>query len=249
MFSARLGQLKKKRLGRLSACSISRISPPIAPDTARAFWVLDIKKSVEVEYKLVTTEEADAAQGLISTTSPIGKALLGRHVGDEVRVQTPRGSQGIRGRASEDDPRRRLGIFCVFARSIWERLQCLYTMWVRWGPSEKIMALLGVAILWTFPRARRLNGFESSLIFGVAQISGRDPLLADPTYRRLKPRRPRGALLLISAFGFGFFSGRSSSCWTSRFRTAFAVFLSKPWIVLLIYQEIVCGLYFYAERF
>ncbi len=77
--SARLGQLKK-RLGAADRAGYgSRV------------WVLDIKKSVEVEYKLVTTEEADAAQGLISTTSPIGKALLGRHVGDEVRVQTPAG--------------------------------------------------------------------------------------------------------------------------------------------------------------
>ena len=54
-------------------------------------WVRDVKKSVEVEYKLVTIEEADATLGLISTTSPIGKALLGRHVGDEVSVQTPAG--------------------------------------------------------------------------------------------------------------------------------------------------------------
>jgi transcription elongation factor GreA len=46
---------------------------------------------VEVEYKLVTTEEADASQGMISTTSPIGKALLNRQVGDEVKVQTPAG--------------------------------------------------------------------------------------------------------------------------------------------------------------
>ena len=54
-------------------------------------WVLDLKKSVEVEYKLVTTEEADASQGMISTTSPIGKALLNRQVGEEVQVQTPAG--------------------------------------------------------------------------------------------------------------------------------------------------------------
>ena len=54
-------------------------------------WVLDIKKDIEIEYKLVSTEEADVAQGLISTTSPIGKALLGRNVGDEVKVQTPAG--------------------------------------------------------------------------------------------------------------------------------------------------------------
>ena len=39
----------------------------------------------------LTSEEADAAQGLISTTSPIGKALLGRRVGDEIKVQTPAG--------------------------------------------------------------------------------------------------------------------------------------------------------------
>ena len=39
----------------------------------------------------MTSEEADAANGLISTTSPIGRALLGRLVGDEVNVQTPAG--------------------------------------------------------------------------------------------------------------------------------------------------------------
>jgi len=54
-------------------------------------WLRDLQKSVEVEYKLVTSEEGDPAQGLISTTSPIGKALLGRHVGDEIKVQTPAG--------------------------------------------------------------------------------------------------------------------------------------------------------------
>jgi len=56
-------------------------------------WVLDLKKSEEVEYKLVTTEEADASKGLISTTSPIGRALLGKKVGDEVKVITPAGTK------------------------------------------------------------------------------------------------------------------------------------------------------------
>jgi transcription elongation factor GreA len=54
-------------------------------------WLMDLKKSVEVEYKLVTTEDSDVAKGMISTTSPIGKALLGRQVGDEISVQTPAG--------------------------------------------------------------------------------------------------------------------------------------------------------------
>ena len=53
--------------------------------------VLDVAKSAKIEYKLVTVEEADAAQGLISTSSPIGRALLGKKVGDEVRVTTPSG--------------------------------------------------------------------------------------------------------------------------------------------------------------
>ena len=55
--------------------------------------VLDIHKEVRIEYKLVTTEEADVEKGLISTTSPIGKALLNRKVGDEVQVATPAGQK------------------------------------------------------------------------------------------------------------------------------------------------------------
>ena len=53
--------------------------------------VKDVAKSTKIEYKLVTIEEADATQGLISTTSPIGRALLGKKVGDEVQVTTPAG--------------------------------------------------------------------------------------------------------------------------------------------------------------
>ena len=55
--------------------------------------VMDLKKSERVEYKLVTVEEADATKGLISTTSPIGRALLGKKVGDEVKVVTPAGTK------------------------------------------------------------------------------------------------------------------------------------------------------------
>jgi transcription elongation factor GreA len=87
--SARLGQLKK-RMGDIGMLNLSNIPADRAGYGSRV-WLLDVQKAVEVEYKLVTTEEADAAQGLISTTSPIGKALLGKYVGDEVRVQTPAG--------------------------------------------------------------------------------------------------------------------------------------------------------------
>jgi transcription elongation factor GreA len=39
----------------------------------------------------VTSEEVDVAKGLISTSSPIGRSLLGKQVGDEVRIQIPDG--------------------------------------------------------------------------------------------------------------------------------------------------------------
>src|SRR5467141_2992539 len=89
--NARIGQLKK-RLGDLGMLNLSNIPRDRAGYGSRV-WVKDVQRAVKVEYKLVTTEEADAEKGLISTTSPIGKALLGRRVGDEVHVQTPAGKK------------------------------------------------------------------------------------------------------------------------------------------------------------
>jgi transcription elongation factor GreA len=91
--NARMGQLRK-RMGDISMLNMSNLSRDTAGYGSRV-WVMDLKKSVKVEYKLVTTEESDAAKGLISTTSPIGKALLGRKVGDEVKVQTPTGEKEL----------------------------------------------------------------------------------------------------------------------------------------------------------
>src|SRR5437016_1640013 len=54
---------------------------------------LDVARYVKVEYKLVSSEEVDAEKGLISTTSPIGRALLNRRVGDEIEVATPAGKK------------------------------------------------------------------------------------------------------------------------------------------------------------
>ena len=44
-------------------------------------------------YQLVMPEDADVDQGLISTASPIGRALLNKEEGDEVTVSTPNGSK------------------------------------------------------------------------------------------------------------------------------------------------------------
>ena len=48
-----------------------------------------------MQYKLVTSEESDVATGKISTTSPIGRALLNKKVGDEVIVVSPNGMREL----------------------------------------------------------------------------------------------------------------------------------------------------------
>lgn len=87
--NARLGQLKL-RLQALSMVDLSKI-PTDRVGLGSTVVVLDTKKEVELTYKLVTSEEADVANGMISTSSPIGKGLLHKQVGDEVKVNIPGG--------------------------------------------------------------------------------------------------------------------------------------------------------------
>ena len=91
--NARLNQLKK-RLAEMSMIDYSKI-PHDRVGLGSTVIVLDTKRDEEITYNLVTTEEADAANGKISTTSPIGRALLGKEVGDEVRVQSPGGIKDL----------------------------------------------------------------------------------------------------------------------------------------------------------
>jgi transcription elongation factor GreA len=87
--AARLAQLHQ-RMANLSMLNLNNLPKDRAAYGSRLI-VLDVAKETKIEYKLVTVEEADAAKGLISTTSPIGRALLGKKVGDEVKVATPAG--------------------------------------------------------------------------------------------------------------------------------------------------------------
>jgi len=87
--NARLGQLRK-RLADLSMVNFDRI-PKGRISFGSQVTLFDHQKEEEVIYKLVMSEEADAGKGLISTTSPIGRALLGKEEGEEVKVQTPNG--------------------------------------------------------------------------------------------------------------------------------------------------------------
>lgn len=87
--NARLGQLKS-RLSELALVNLDNI-PRDRAAYGSIVLLHDLDKGEDVEYRLVTSEEADVAQGRISTSSPIGRGILGKRPGDEVRIQTPNG--------------------------------------------------------------------------------------------------------------------------------------------------------------
>ena len=90
---ARVRQLGK-RLAELSMINMNNI-PKDRVGLGSTVKVYDNTKAEEVEYKLVTSEESDVAAGKISTTSPIGRALLNKKVGDEAVVVTPNGKREL----------------------------------------------------------------------------------------------------------------------------------------------------------
>src|SRR6201747_109289 len=91
--NARLGQLKK-RMGELAMVNLTNI-PHDRVGFGATIVVFDSSKNEEIKYKLVTSEESDVSQGLISTTSPIGRALLGKRVGEVTIVDTPNGKREL----------------------------------------------------------------------------------------------------------------------------------------------------------
>ena len=89
MVNARLNQLVR-RLAAMSMVDMSKI-PHDRVGLGSEVVVLDIKKDEEQTYSLVTSEEADATAGRISASSPIGRGLIGKEVGDVVKIQIPGG--------------------------------------------------------------------------------------------------------------------------------------------------------------
>src|SRR3954451_9745233 len=74
--NARLGQLKK-RMGEVSMIDFSKI-PQGKVGLGSTVVVLDTRSDEEITYHLVTSEEAAPAEGKVSTTSPIGRSMLGK---------------------------------------------------------------------------------------------------------------------------------------------------------------------------
>ncbi|MFY9223838.1 MAG: transcription elongation factor GreA [Blastocatellia bacterium] len=86
---ARVGALRK-RLSELALINIDAL-PKDRAAYGSTLTLLDQDKDEEVTYRLVTAEESDLTKGYISTTSPIGKSLMGKREGNEVEVKTPQG--------------------------------------------------------------------------------------------------------------------------------------------------------------
>jgi transcription elongation factor GreA len=86
---ARIMQVRQ-RLTEVQSIDLSKI-PTDCIAYGSSVVLYDIDRDEKVNYKLVTSEESDPENGLISTVSPIGQALMGKEEGDEVKVKTPSG--------------------------------------------------------------------------------------------------------------------------------------------------------------
>lgn len=90
---ARISQLRQ-RLSEVSSIDLSKI-PRDKVAYGSTVVLYDSERDEEVTYRLVTAEETDPQNGLISTTSPVGKSLMGKEEGDEVTVRTPAGARNF----------------------------------------------------------------------------------------------------------------------------------------------------------
>jgi transcription elongation factor GreA len=88
---ARIANLRK-RLADLAMIDIARL-PRDRVGYGSTVELYELDTGAEVTYKLVMAEDADVAQNKISTTSPVGRGLMGRSEGDEVEITTPAGKR------------------------------------------------------------------------------------------------------------------------------------------------------------
>ena len=88
MVNARIAMLKR-RVGEIALMNLDRVPR----DRAGFGSTVHLRASTgdTVVYQLVMPEEADAEKGMISTSSPIGRAILNKEEGDQVKVVTPTG--------------------------------------------------------------------------------------------------------------------------------------------------------------
>jgi transcription elongation factor GreA len=87
--SARIAQIRQ-RLSEVESIDLSKI-PADRVAYGSKVVLYDLDRDEKITYRLVTSEESDPENGLISTASPIGQGLMGKEEGNEVTVKTPKG--------------------------------------------------------------------------------------------------------------------------------------------------------------
>lgn len=93
MVKARIMELRQ-RISEIASIDISKV-PRDKASYGSTLILYDGERDEEVTYRLVTPEESDPQQGFISTTSPVGRSLMGKRPGDEVVVRTPAGARNF----------------------------------------------------------------------------------------------------------------------------------------------------------
>jgi transcription elongation factor GreA len=88
----------QQRLAALSLVNMDKIPTDRAAYGSRV-TLYEYETEKEITYRLVSSEEADIHQGLISITSPIGRSIVGKRVGDSVEIVTPSGQKDYEMRA------------------------------------------------------------------------------------------------------------------------------------------------------
>lgn len=90
--NARIAMLKR-RMNEIALMNMDRI--PHGKAGFGSTVTLIESNGQQIVYQLVMPEDADAEKGLISTSSPIGRAILNKEEGDEITVSTPAGTRSF----------------------------------------------------------------------------------------------------------------------------------------------------------
>jgi transcription elongation factor GreA len=91
MVKARIVELRQ-RLSEIASIDLKRV-PRDKASYGSTLVLYDPERNEEITYRLVTAEESDPEKGLISTTSPVGRSLMGKAEGEEAVVRTPSGAR------------------------------------------------------------------------------------------------------------------------------------------------------------
>ena len=92
LIDGRIREMESK-LSMADVIDITKIRPSDLVIFGVTVELEDVNTEEKLTYRIVGTEEADVRKGLISYSSPIGTALIGRKLDDEVKVVTPKGER------------------------------------------------------------------------------------------------------------------------------------------------------------